>query len=105
MNEIFKKMKTDKIVLDDKFHLISDTFKGIVLVFEEPRKRNKTEVKNGKKVKTGEKEDYLFVDKWYHLTLSQTLENYLKQTTIKATSIEELKEIVLRVEAAIEKLK
>lgn len=97
MNEVFKKRKTDKIILDDKFHLVSDTFKGIVLVFEEERTRTKKD--------TQETEKYTFVDKWYHLKLSQVLENYLKQTTLKATSIEELKEIVLRVEKAIEKFK
>ncbi len=94
MNEIFKKAKTDKIVLSDGFHLISDTFRGIVLVFEEERTRKKKD--------TGEEEIYTFVDKWYHLKLSQVLENYLKQTTIKATSIEELRDIVLRVEEKIE---
>jgi hypothetical protein len=97
MNEILKRMKTNKIVLDDRFSLVSDTFKGLVLVLEEPRTRIKKD--------TGEEEDYIFVDKWYHLTLSQTLENYLKQVTLKATSIEELKDIVLRVAQTISKLK
>ncbi len=97
MNDIFKQMKTKKITLDDRWHLEPDQFKGLVLVLEEPRTRVKKD--------TQEEETYTFVDKWYHLKLSQTLENYLKQTTLKATSIEELKEIVLRVEGAIEKFK
>ncbi len=96
-NEIFKRMKTKKIILCDKYHLAPDQFKGLVLVLEEPRVRVKKD--------TEIEETYTFVDKWYHLTLSQTLENYLKQTTLKATSIEELKEIVLRVENVIETIK
>jgi len=97
MNEIFKRMKTKKIPLCEKYYLSPDQFKGLVLVLEEPRVRIKKD--------TEEEETYTFVDKWYHLTLSQTLENYLKQTALKATSIEDLRDIVLRVEKTIEKIK
>lgn len=97
MNEIFKKVNKKRIALDDKWSLEPDQFKGLVLVLEEPRTRIKKD--------TEIEEIYTFVDKWYHLKLSQALENYLKQTTLKASSIEELKEIVLRVEKTIENLK
>jgi hypothetical protein len=92
MNKIFTEKNTDKIVLDEKYSLQPDGFKGLVLVFEEPRirvKKDKTE------------EEYLFQDQWYHAKLSQTLSKYLMLTTNEAKSIEELRDIVLRVEQTI----
>lgn len=89
-------MKTKKkIILDDKFHLESDSFNGLVLIFQEERiktKEDKTEV------------PFIFTDKWYYPKLSMVLNKYLQLKTKEAGNVEELKEIVLRVEQTIEKL-
>jgi hypothetical protein len=92
MNKIFTEKNTDKVVLDEKYYLEPDGFKGLVLVFEEPRVREK-------KDKT--EEDYVFQDRWYFPKLSQTISKYLMLTTNEAKSIEELRDIVLRVEKTI----
>ena len=41
MNELFKKAKTDRFQLDEKFYLESDGFHGLTLVFEETRTKKK----------------------------------------------------------------
>jgi len=103
MNEIFIKTNSEKIQLDDKYSLQPDGFKGLVLVFEEQRVREKIDVKT--KEKTGETEQYTYTDKWYHPKLSQSLSKYLQLTTLEAKTIEELKDIVLRVEDKINSIK
>jgi len=100
MNEVFK--QTKKIVLDDNYYLEPDQFKGIVLVFNEQRQREKVIKENGKKVKTGAFENYTFEDRWYYPKLSMVLNKYLSLKQVDAKSIEELNKIVLRVEKTIE---
>ena len=103
MNEVFKKMNSERIELDEKYSLEPDAFRGLVLVFEEKRVREKVDTKTNKK--TGETEEYIYTDKWYHPKLSQSLSKYLQLTTSEAKTIEELKDIVLRVENKIASLK
>lgn len=103
MNEVFKKMNSERIELDEKYSLEPDGYRGLVLIFEEKRVREKIDVKTKKK--TGETEEYIFTDKWYHPKLSQSLSKYLQLSTSEAKSIEELRDIVLRVENKIANLK
>ena len=103
MNDIFKNMNSKKIILDDKYFLEPDGYHGLVLVFEEERTRKKLDPKTKKE--TGETEDYIFSDKWYFPRTSQSLSKYLQLTTSEAKSIEELRDIVLRVEDKINKIK
>ena len=97
MHNIFKKMKAERIELTDGYHLETDGFKGLTLVFEENRlKKNK---------KSGKEEPYLFRDMWYFPTLSQVFSKYLMVTTNEAKSLEDLKEILERVEDKIDNMK
>jgi len=79
-----------KIELDDKHYLESDGDNGVILIFNEPRQRDKTEIKNGKKVKTGEQEDYLFEEKFYYPRVYQALKHYIDKTQNQCTTLEKL---------------
>ena len=103
MNEVFKKLNSERIELDERYSLEPDGFRGLVLVLEEKRVREKVDAKTKKK--TGETEEYIFTDKWYHPKLSQSLSKYLQLTASEAKSTEKLKDIVLRVEDKINSLK
>ena len=96
MNEVFKKLNSERIELTDGYVLLPDSFNGIVLQRETEkirRKKNETE------------EKYIHVETIYQPTVSQTLTRYLQLTTSEAKSIEELRDIVLRVEDKINSLK
>lgn len=97
MNELFKKAKTDRFQLDEKFYLESDGFHGLTLVFEETRTKKK---KDG----SGE-EEYLYTDKWYYPKISMVLNKYLELVTKDTKSVEELRDVVLRVEKKIDSIK
>jgi len=97
MNELFKKAKTDRFQLDEKFYLESDGFHGLTLVFEETRTKKK---KDG----SGE-EEYLYSDKWYYPKISAVLNKYLELVTKDTKSVEELRDVVLRVEKKIDSIK
>lgn len=88
MNKAFT--KSSKIVLDDNYHLTSDGDSGVVLTFQEPREREETKKENGKIVKTGNKEDFLFEDKWYFTRISQALTKYVDLTQNNSKSLEDL---------------
>lgn len=97
MNDLFKKAKTDRFQLDEKFYLESDGFHGLTLVFEETRTKKK---KDG----SGE-EEYLYSDKWYYPKISIVLNKYLELVTKDTKSVEELRDVVLRVEKKIDSIK
>lgn len=97
MNELFKKAKTDRFQLDEKFYLESDGFHGLTLVFEETRTKKK---KDG----SGE-DEYLYTDKWYYPKISMVLNKYLELVTKDTKSVEELRDVVLRVEKKIDSIK
>ena len=88
MNKAFTKY--NRIALDDKYALTSDGDNGIILTFEESRKREETKKENGKTVKTGKLEDYLFVDKYYFTRISQALTKYVDLTQNSSKSLEDL---------------
>lgn len=96
MNELFSKMKSERIELTDGYVLLPDSFNGIVL-------QRETEKIRTKKDKTEEK--YTHIETIYQPTVSQTLTRYLQLSMSEAKSIEELKDIVLRVEKTIESIK
>ena len=96
MNELFKKAKTKRFELDENYFLESDGYRGLTLLFEEPRMKKK---KDG-----SGKEEYLFVDKWYYPKVSMVLQKYLELVTKDTKSVEELKDIVLRVETKIDSI-
>ena len=96
MNEIFSKMKSERIKLTDGYVLLPDSFNGIVL-------QRETEKTRRKKNETEEK--YIHVETIYQPTISKTLTRYLQLTTSEAKSIEELRDIVLRVENKINQIK
>ena len=103
MNDIFTKLKENKVVLDEKYSLQPDGYNGLVLVFEEKRERKKLDSKTKKE--TGETEEYIFTDKWYYPKISQSLNKYLQLVTSESKNIEELKNIVLRVEEKVDDIK
>ena len=92
--------KGTKIILDEKYYLTPDGYKGLVLNFEELRTKEKTV---GNK-KTGIFEEYLFNDSWYYPTFSMVLQKYLKLKTVEAINIQELYDKVLFVENKINEL-
>ena len=96
MNEIFTKLNSKRIELTDGYVLLPDSFNGIVL-------QRETEKIRRKKDKTEEK--YIHVETIYQPTISKTLTRYLQLTASEAKSIEELRDIVLRVEDKINSLK
>ena len=93
MNKVFK--DTQKIVLDDKFYLEPDQFKGLVLVFHEQRTREK-------KDKTTE--TYEFEDRFYHPTLSQTLRKYMMLTMCSSRDLKDMLDKLEHVERKIDSL-
>ena len=96
MNEVFKKLNSERIELTDGYVLLPDSFNGIVL-------QRETEKTRRKKDKTEEK--YIHVETIYQPTISKALTRYLQLTASEAKSIEELRDIVLRVEDKINSLK
>ena len=96
MNEIFTKLNSERIELTDGYVLLPDSFNGIVL-------QRETEKTRRKKNKTEEK--YIHVETIYQPTISKTLTRYLQLSTSEAKSIEELRDVVLRVEDKINKIK
>ena len=96
MNEIFKKLNSERIELTDGYVLLPDSFNGIVL-------QRETEKTRKKKDKTEEK--YTHVETIYQPTISKALTRYLQLTASEAKSIEELRDIVLRVENKINQIK
>lgn len=98
MNKAFTKSK--KIVLDPNWHLTPDGDNGVVLTFHEIRERDKLEKVDGKQVKTGEKEDYLFEEKFYFTRIVQALKEYTEETQNNSESIKE----ILKKQEYIEKL-
>ena len=100
MNEIFKKMNSERIELTDNFFLLPDGFNGIVL----KKETEKTRVKNkGKEDET--EENYTHTESIFQPTIAKTLTRYLQLTMSEAKSIEELRDIVLRVEDKINNIK
>lgn len=87
-NKIFTNSKV--IVLDEKWDLTPDSDSGVVLTFREPRKRDKTEKVNGKKVRTGEVEDYIFEEKFYTPRVAQSLRIYTEKTLNSSKTLEEI---------------
>jgi hypothetical protein len=96
MNEIFTKLNSERIELTDGYVLLPDGFNGIVL-------QRETEKIRTKKDKTEEK--YIHTETIFQPTISKTLTRYLQLTTSEAKSIEELRDIVLRVEDKINQIK
>ncbi len=96
MNEIFTKLNSERIELTDGYVLLPDSFNGIVL-------QRETEKTRRKKNETEEK--YIHVETIYQPTISKTLTRYLQLTASEAKSIEELRDIVLRVEDKINQIK
>ena len=103
MHEIFKKMNSKKIPLDSEFWLMPDPYKGLILQREIEKVRKKIDKETKKP--TGEEEIYTQVEQHFFPRLSQTLNKYLELKTTEASSIEELKEIVLGVEVTINSIK
>jgi hypothetical protein len=93
MNKVFTDSK--KIVLDDRYYLEPDQFKGIVLVFHEQRERTK---------KDESKQTYTFEDRWYYPKLSQVMSKYMTLTQSDSETVRDLLRATERVETLIEKL-
>lgn len=87
-NKVFTNSKV--IVLDEKWDLTPDSDNGIILTFKEVRQREKTTKENGKKVKTGEVEDYLFVDRWYTTRVAQALRIYVEKSLSDSSTFKEI---------------
>ena len=99
MNEVFKKMKSKKIQLDSEFWLMPDPYKGLILQREVEKLRKKIDKETKKP--TGEEETHTQIEQHFFPRLSQTLNKYLELKSTEASSIEELKDLVLKVEEKI----
>jgi hypothetical protein len=97
MNELFKKTNTKRFQLDENYFLEPDGYHGLTLLFEETRMKKK---KDG-----SGKEEYLFVDKWYYPKISMVLTKYLELRTKNTKSVEELRDVVLRIETKIDSIR
>ena len=96
MNEVFKKLNSERIELTDGYVLLPDSFNGIVLQREIEKTRRK---------KDETEEKYIHTETIYQPTISKTLTRYLQLSTSESKSIEELRDIVLRVEDKINQIK
>ena len=94
MNKNFK--NKEQIKLDENYFLTPDGYNGLVLNFEQLR--NKVNKEN-------EVIEFVFTDKWYYPKLSMTLNKYLQLKIKESNSLDNLQEIVLRVEKTIEQFK
>jgi hypothetical protein len=99
MNKVFQ--KTQLIELCEEFFLVPDGFKGLVLTKEVIKTRKKLDKETRKP--TGETETYNDIEQWFFPKLSQTLNKYLQLKTCEANSVQELLEVVLRVENKLSK--
>jgi len=80
MNRVFEKQKF--IGLDEKWDLTPDADHGVVLTFKEARIRIKEN--------TGEKEEFLFVDKYYFPRVAQALSKYCEMSLNHNESIDDI---------------
>lgn len=88
MNKTFT--QKSKIELDNNYYLEPDGDNGIVLIFSEMRKRDKTVKENGKTIKTGEQEDYLYESRTYHTRIAQSLRYYVEKTLNSSKTLEDI---------------
>ena len=92
MNEIFEKFKSENIPLDGGYFLRPDGFRGLVLVRESEKVREK-------KDKT--KEKYIHTESIYQPTVSKTLQRYLELSLSECKDIKEIKKTLERIENQI----
>lgn len=100
MNSVFKNAGAKKINLDEEFYLSPDENYGLMLTQEVVKIRKKVDKETKKP--TGEEEEYLGTERWYFPKLSQAVNKYIQLSGNEATSIVELREILLRIENTIE---
>ena len=96
MHPLFKKTKNVRISLDSEFYIKTDTYNGLILC---------RKVLKEKKDKEGKTVFYNDVTKKYFPRMSLTLNEYLKNKVGEAEKIEEIKDIILRVESKINGIK
>ena len=96
MHPLFKKTKNVRISLDSEFYITPDPYNGLILC---------REVLKEKKDKEGKTVFYNDVTKKYFPIMSQTLNEYLKNKVGEAETIEEVKDILLRLEIKINGIK
>lgn len=94
MNKVFK--NTEKIELDFNWSLIPDGFNGIVLIFSEARER--------KNKKTGELEDYIYEQPYYHPRIVGALKEYVKLTQNSSKTIDEILEKTDKIYTLLERM-
>jgi hypothetical protein len=82
--------KYSRIQLDESYVLESDGDSGIVLIFSEPRQKEITKKENGKVIKTGEFEDFIFEDRWYFTRIVQSLKKYTELTLNSSKTLQEI---------------
>jgi hypothetical protein len=100
MNNVFKNAGTKRIELDSKFYLSPNENYGLMLTQEVAKIRKKVDKETKKP--TGEEEEYIGTEKYYFTKLSQAVNKYIQLSGNEATSIVELREILLRIENTIE---
>ena len=96
MHPLFKKTKNVRISLDSEFYITPDPYNGLILC---------RKVLKEKKDKEGKTVFYNDVTKKYFPRMSLTLNEYLKNKVGEAENIEEIKDILLRVESKINGIK
>ena len=96
MHPLLKKTKNVKFLLDNEFYITPDPYNGLILC---------REVLKEKKDKEGKTVFYNDITKKYFPRMSQTLNEYLKNKVGNAETIEEVKDILFRVESKINGIK
>lgn len=84
------------IKLDNKWSIQPDTYSWC-LTQEVEKTRTKKE--------TGEKEQYISEEKWYHPTIQDCLKKYTNESTKECKSVEEILQKLQEIKETVEKVK
>lgn len=96
MNDLFLTQKKQRVELTDGFYLVPDGNYGLIL----QREVEKTRVKKDKTEET-----FLDKEQYFYPRTSQALTKYLNQTLSDSKSLEDIKNILERVEKTINEIK
>ena len=105
-NNLFKQSKKEIVKLDEFYSLNNDGFSGVILLFQEPRKREKEIKINNKKVKTGEIEDYIYEERFFYPNVYLSLKKYVELSQTQPTkTVEEILEVCKKINETLEEFK
>ena len=91
----------NKIKLDEKYSIVGNK-NNWLLVFEEERVKQKL---NSERKPTNEKENYIFVDKWYFNSIEKALNKYVNEVSKHCDNVNNLKSQLKECNETIKNLK